>query len=55
MIQAQGTIKGENVIVNFVATESKDVDPLVEGSLRRGEIFVKGKGNAEQTIIDALD
>ena len=55
VIQAQGTIKGENVIVNFVATESKDVDPLVEGALRRGEIFVKGKGHAEQTIIDALD
>jgi len=55
VIQAQGTIKGENVIVNFVATESKDVDPLVEGALRRGEIFVKGEGHAEQTIIDALD
>ena len=55
VIQAQGTVKGENVIINFVATESKDVDPLVEGALRRGEIFVEGEGHAEQTIIDALD
>ena len=55
VIQAQGTIKGENVIVNFVATEGERVDPLVEGALRRGEIFVKGEGHAEQTIIDALD
>ena len=54
-IQTQGTIKSENVIVNFVATEGERVDPLVEGALRRGEIFVEGEGHAEQTIIDALD